>query len=114
MSYNPICISKPSFLRNRLSDYPPEYYSPLYYKSGEPNSLSDIQNRVRMNRPTPLSYYNKDKIAYNIQTGGTITIKGTRMLSEVAEDEWCLSDDCYIMEYLSMHENIRRWYEDGE
>lgn len=114
MSYNPICISKPSFLRNRLSDYLPEYYSPFYYKAGEPNSLSDIENRVRMNRSIPLSYYKNDKIAYNMQTGGIISIKGTRMLSEVAEEEWCISDDCYIMEYLSMVDRIEGWYRDGD
>ena len=110
MSYTPICIDKPSFMKYRLSDYLPEYYSPFYYKAGEPNSLSDMENRVRMDRPIPLSYYTKDRI--NIQAGGVITFSGTRMLSEVAEEEWCIYDDCYMMEYLSMHENTRRWYED--
>ena len=110
MSHNPMCISKPSFLRNRLSDYLPEYYSPFYYRAGEANSLSDIENRVRMDRHIPLSYYKNDRISCNIQTGGVITFSGTRMLSEVAEDEWCLSDDCYIMEYLSRVDRMESWY----
>jgi hypothetical protein len=109
-----MCISNPSFLRNRLSDYLQEYYSPFYYRAGEPNSLSNMENRVHMNRLKPLSYYKDDKISYtcNIQTGDIITIKGTRMLSEVAEEEFLLSDDCYIMEYLSRVNRIERWYRD--